>query len=61
MNGSLIDILGDLESSLAKTRNEINKEKTKTTKEEAQLSTKAGVDDKNRGYLTYVFVIGFFC
>ncbi|EMZ5446344.1 hypothetical protein [Providencia stuartii] len=60
MKGNLLEILTELDSTVAKTRNDINKEQAETISEEVDLQTKSGLDDKNRGNLTYVFVIGFF-
>ncbi|EOJ8666810.1 hypothetical protein J7S95_18095 [Providencia stuartii] len=60
MKGNLLEILTELDSTVAKARNDINKEQAETISEEVDLQTKSGLDDKNRGNLTYVFVIGFF-
>ncbi|EPK6162466.1 TPA: hypothetical protein ACRR3W_002460 [Providencia stuartii] len=59
-SGDILSERNKLESMVEKARKSVNKDKEDNIQYESKAKTIATEDEKNRGYLTYVFVIGFF-
>lgn len=59
-SGDILSERNKLESMVEKARKSVNKDKEDNIQYESKAKTIATQDEKNRGYLTYVFVIGFF-